>query len=78
MGGCHIWYSEEGTGRIRSPPRPILVVLNITTYPSRVSALITVLLYNGRLLCGFSVPVKGLTLHDMTRDAAVAAASYAV
>ena len=26
--GCYIWYSEEGTGRGRSPPRPLLAVPN--------------------------------------------------
>jgi len=38
MGGLFIWYSEEGTGRGRSPPRPppspILAVPNITAHPS--------------------------------------------
>ena len=24
--GCYIWYSEEGTGRGHSPPRPLLAV----------------------------------------------------
>ena len=28
--GCYIWYSEEGTGRGPSPPRPLLVVPNVT------------------------------------------------
>ena len=30
--GCYIWYSEEGTGRGRSPPRP-----NVTAHPSTAS-----------------------------------------
>jgi len=38
------------------PPRPVLFVPNVTAHPSTVSAPITVLLYNGRLLCGFNVP----------------------
>jgi len=42
--GCHIWYSEEGRGR--SPPRPLLDVLNVTAHPSTASVPITVLLYN--------------------------------
>ena len=55
--GCYVWYSEEGTGRGRSPSRPLLAVLNVTVYPSTASVPITVLLYND--LCGFNVPVKG-------------------
>jgi len=58
--GCYIWYSEEGTGRGRSPPRPLLDVPNLTVHPSTASVPITVLLYNGPLLCGFNVPIKGL------------------
>jgi len=54
--GCYIWYSEEGTGRGRSPPRPLLAVPNITARPSTASVLITVLMYNSPLLCTFNVP----------------------
>ena len=66
---CYIWYSEEGTGRGPSPPRPLLAVPNVTTaHPSTASVPITVLLYNGPLLCGFNVPVKGLTfISTMTK-----------
>ena len=32
--GCYIWYSEQGTGRGRSPPRPLLAVPNVTAHPS--------------------------------------------
>ena len=52
-------YSEEGTGRGRSPPRPLLAVPNVTAHPSTASVPITVLLYNGPLLCGFNVVIKG-------------------
>jgi len=31
------WYSEEGTGRGRSPPRPFLAVPNVTAHPSTAS-----------------------------------------
>jgi len=48
--GCYIWYSEEGTGRDPSPPRPLLAVPNVTAHPSTASVPITVLLYNGPLL----------------------------
>ena len=39
-------------------PRPLLAVLNVTAHPSTTSVPITVLLYNGPLLCGFNVPIK--------------------
>jgi len=48
-----------GTGRGRSPPRPLFAVQNVTAHPSTASAPITVLLYGGPLLCGFNVPIKG-------------------
>jgi len=57
--GCYIWYSEEGTGRGRSPSRPLLFVPNVTAHPSTATVPITVLPYNGSLVCGFNVPVKG-------------------
>jgi len=50
--GCYIWYSEERTGRGRSPLRPLLAVPNVTVHPSTASVPITVLLYNDPLLCG--------------------------
>jgi len=45
------------TGRGRSPPKPLLAVPNIIVHPSAASVglPITVLLYNGPLLSGFSV-----------------------
>jgi len=42
--GCYIWYSEEETGRGRSPPRPLLAVPNVTAHASTASVPITVLL----------------------------------
>jgi len=63
--GCYIWYSDEGTGRGPSPPRPLLAVPNVTAHPSTASEPITVLLYNGPLLCGFNVPTKGLNYVDI-------------
>ena len=57
MGGCYIWYSEEGPRRGRSPPRPLLAVPNVTAHPSTVSVPVAVLLYNGPLLCGLTVPI---------------------
>ena len=58
--GCDVWYSEDGTGRGCSPPMPLLPVPNVTAHLSTASVPITVLLYNGPLLCGFNVPIKGL------------------
>jgi len=52
----------EGTGRGRSPPSSLLAVSNVTAHPSTASVPITVLLYNGLLLCGFNVLIKGLML----------------
>ena len=43
-------------------PRPLLAVPNVTAHPSTDSVPITVLLYNGPLLCYFNVLVKGLTI----------------
>ena len=40
----------------------LLTVPNVTVHPSTASVPITILLYNGPLLCGFSVPIEGLTL----------------
>ena len=38
---------------------PFLLYQNVTAHPSTASVPITVLLYNGSLLCGFDVSVKG-------------------
>jgi len=46
----------------RSLSRPLLAVPNVTAHPSTVSLPITVLLYNGPLLCSFNMPVKGLNM----------------
>ena len=56
------WAVTFGTanGRDRSPPRPFLVVSTVTAHPSVASLPITVLLYNGPMMCGFNVPIKGL------------------
>ena len=59
--GCYIWYSKEGPGRSAVAPSPLLAVPNVTAHPSTASIPITVLLYDGPLLCGFSVAIKGLT-----------------
>ena len=51
--GCYIWYSEEGLGGA------LFAVPNLTAHPLTASVSITVLLYNGPLLCSFNVPIKG-------------------
>jgi len=58
--GCYIWYSEEGPGRAAASPIPLLAVPNVTAHPLMASVPITVLLlYDGSLLCGFNVAIKG-------------------
>ena len=59
---CYIWYSEEGPGRAAASPSPLLSVPNVTAHSPTASVPITVLLYNGPLLCGFNVAIKGYTL----------------
>jgi len=58
------WTVTFGTTRMdwwgRSPLRPLLAVPNVTAHPSTAAVPITVLLYNGPLLCSFNVPIKGL------------------
>jgi len=55
-----ISFSRRGTQRGRRPPRPLFAVRNVTAHTPTVSVPITVLLFNGPLLCGFTVHVKGL------------------
>jgi len=57
--GCYIWYSEEGTGRDRSPPRPLLAVPKVTAHPSTASVPVTVLLYNGPCSAVLMCPLNG-------------------
>ena len=59
MGGSYIWYREEGTGRGRSPLRPIAAP-KCNSPPIEGQCIpITVLLYYGPFLCDFAI--KGLT-----------------
>ena len=58
---CYIWYSEDGTRRDCSPPRPLLAVPKVTTQPSTASVPISVFLYSGPLLCGFNAAIRALT-----------------
>ena len=43
-----------------APPSPLLAAPNVTAHPSTASVPITVLLYDGPLLCGFNWAIKGL------------------
>ena len=52
---------EEGDWEGHRTPRPLLAVPNVTAHPSTANVPITVSLYNGPLLSGFNVPIKGLT-----------------
>jgi len=63
-----IWYSEERPGRAAAPPSSLLTVPNVTAHPSTATVPITVLLYNGPLLCGFNVAIKGLTIDTPTDE----------
>jgi len=49
----------KGNWREKKWACPLFAVPNVTAHPSTVSVPITVLLYP--LLCGFNVPIKGLT-----------------
>ena len=64
--GCYIWYSEEGTERDRSPPRPVLAVPNVTapTHQRPVyQSLYCCIMVRCFSSC-FNVSIKGLTLRD--------------
>jgi len=52
---------QGGPERAAAPPSPLLAVPNVTAHPSTTSVPITVLLYDGLLLCGFAAAIKGLT-----------------
>jgi len=60
MGGLLHMVQEGGPGRAASPPSPLLAVPNVTAHPSTASVPVTELLYDGPLLCGFNVAIKGL------------------
>ena len=51
--------TRGGAGRTAAPPSPLLAVSNVAAHPSTASVPITILLYDGPLLCGFNVAIKG-------------------
>jgi len=67
MGGLLHLVQRGGLSGARSPPRPLLAVPNVTAHPSTASVPITVLLYNGPLLCDFNVAIKGLVAWTIKR-----------
>ena len=47
----------------RFPPSPLLAVPDVIAHPLTANVPITVLLYDGPLLCGFNVAMKGLLVY---------------
>ena len=56
-----VWAGPQ-PAQVAAPPRPLLAVPNVTAHSSTASVPITVLLYDGPLLCGFNVAIKGLII----------------
>jgi len=65
MGRLLLLYSEDEPSPLLSP---LLTVPNVTAHPSTASVPITVLLYDGPLLCSFHQAIKGLTVKGRTCD----------
>ena len=63
--GWAVAFGRARTGRAAAPPWPLLALPNVTAHPSTASVPITVLLYDGPLLCGFTVAIKGLNLVEV-------------
>ena len=57
MGGL-FGTARRGLGGAAARPCPSSLYQNVTAHPSTTSVPISVLLYNGPLLCGF-VPIRG-------------------
>ena len=53
----------RGLGGLGAPPSLglLIAVPNVAAHRSTATVPITILLYNGPLLCNFNVPVKGVT-----------------
>jgi len=58
MGAVTFGTTRRGLGGLVLSP--LIAVPNVTAHPSTASVPIAILLYNGPLLCGFNVPIKGL------------------
>jgi len=59
MGGLLYLVQQERDRAGPQPTQALLAVPNVTAHQSTASVPITVLLYNGPLLCGFNVSIKG-------------------
>ena len=64
--------ARKGPGPSAAQPSPLIAVPNdiwysVTAHPSTASVPITVLLYDGPLLCGFNVAIKGLKDCTLTK-----------
>ena len=62
MGGLLHLVQRGGDWAGLQPAQALLAVPNVTVHPSLASVPITVLLYNGPLLCSFNVGIKWLNL----------------
>jgi len=71
MGGLLHLVQRGGDWAGPQPAQSLLGVPNVTAHPSTANVPITVLLHSGPLLCGFNVPVKGLTSHPSQRSLAI-------
>jgi len=60
MGGLLHLVQRGGAWAGYGSPSPLLPVPNVTAHPSTASVPITALLYDGPLLYGFNVAIKGL------------------
>jgi len=60
MGGLLYLVQRGGVWAGCSHASPLLTVPNVTAHPSTASVPVTVLLYDGPLLCCFNVAIKGL------------------
>jgi len=58
LGGLLHLVQRGGAWRAVASPIPLLAVPNVTAHPSTTSVPITVLVYDGLLLCGFNVVIK--------------------
>jgi len=63
MGGLFHLVQREGAWAGWGPTQSLLTVPNVTARPSTASVPITVLLYDGPLLCGFNVAIKGSIMY---------------
>jgi len=71
MGGLLHLVQRGGDWAVPQPAQAPLAVLNVTAHPSTASVPTIVLLYNGRLLCGLTADLKGLTEYRVAQNVKV-------